>query len=124
MAKNKHIDCKIYSLDYLISEELSETDIYNLFETNSLIYSIIIEQFRRIGDNRQAWKIIKECKENEKWMYQYHFRSKKERKTFEEQVVKIFQNLYQYKENRAEQEAGWFMFYYGFSVYMKGNFED
>ena len=124
MIKNKYINCKIYSLDYLRKEELTEADIYNLFETNSLIYSIVIEQFRRIGDTRQAWKIIKECKENEKWMYQYHFSTKNERENFEKEVIDIFQNLYQYKDYRAEQEAGWFMFCYGFSVNGIGDFEN
>lgn len=123
MTKNKYVNCKIYSIDYLCDEELSEVDIYNLFETNSLLYSIIIEQFRKIGDTRQAWKIIKECKEDKNWVYKYNFESIKERKKFENKIIKIFQNLYQYKKYKAEQEAAWFMFSYGFSVNGKDNFE-
>ena len=43
---------KIYSLDYLSNQELSEEDLYFLFETKSLFYSIIISMFKFNGDLR------------------------------------------------------------------------
>ena len=39
MAKNKKIE--IYDLDYLVNTELTEEDLYNIFETPSLNYSFI-----------------------------------------------------------------------------------
>ena len=38
-------DCKIYDLDYLINIELTEEDLYYLFDTASLIYSLVIITF-------------------------------------------------------------------------------
>ena len=122
MNKNKYINCKIYPLEYLMNEELTENDIYNCMEDNSLLYSLVIEQFRRIGDTRQNWQIIKECKEEPKWVYNYNFPNIKSRENFTNDIIKAFKNIFVYGEERATSEAQWFMFGYGFSVNGDGNF--
>ena len=118
----KHINCKIYPLTYLINEELTESDLYNCIEGNSLRYSLIIEQFRRIGDNRKDWQIIKECKENPRWIYNYRFSIKKCREDFTNDVSKVFRNVFTYGKEKSISEAQWFMFRYGFGVNGPGEF--
>ena len=50
MAKNKKIE--IYDLDYLVNAELTEEDLYNIFETPSLNYSLVINMFKISGYNK------------------------------------------------------------------------
>lgn len=111
---NKYIDCKIYDIDYLRDEELSEQDIYNLFDTNSLLYSLLIGQFRYLRDVRPGWQIIKECKEDKKWIENHKFNTKKDFQSFKNDITKIFKNIYQYSDEYSENRASWFMFQFGF----------
>lgn len=97
-----------------MNEELSEQDIYNLFDTNSLLYSLVIGQFRYLKDMRPGWQIIKECKEDPNWMNSHKYPTEESRNIFKDKLEKIYINLYQHKADRAESEAGWWMFAYGF----------
>ena len=104
---------KIYEVDYLINNDLSEDDLYYLFETHSLSYSLVINMFRR---TKQALtdekKIINLVRTDRDWMYKY-FWSKKERESFEEDVRKIYKNIYQCGDTEAESRASWWLFMYG-----------
>lgn len=122
MSKNKYINCKIYPLEYLINEELTETDLYNCIEGDSFLYSAVIEQFRRIGDKRPNWQIIKECKEEPRYVYNHKFPTVKSREDFTNDITKAFKNIFVYGDVKAESEAQWFMFGYGFSVNGDGDF--
>ena len=62
---------KIYSLDYLMNEELSDLDLNNLFDTKSLIYSFIIEMFKFIHSKKRPNEIIKMVKNENNWMDRY-----------------------------------------------------
>ena len=44
---------RIYPIDYLMSAELTESDLNHLFDTNSLLYSVIIGMYRYIGSKKQ-----------------------------------------------------------------------
>ena len=37
---------RIYEMDYLMNNDLSEDDLYYLFETPSLNYSLLINEFK------------------------------------------------------------------------------
>lgn len=122
MSKNKYINCKIYPLEYLMNEELTETDLYNCIEGNSFLYSMVIEQFRRIGDKRPNWQIIKECKENPNWVYNYKFSMRQLIEDFTNDIIKAFKNIFVYGDEKATSEAYWFMIKYGFSINGDGKF--
>lgn len=109
-------DCKIYDLDYLINIELTEEDLYYLFDTASLIYSLVIGEFRFAGYNDISDnEIINMCKANERWVYEYYW-TKKEHDDYIKKVTLVYKNLYQYKTYTAKNSAEWFVFQYGLTV--------
>ena len=57
---------RIYPIDYLINEELTESDLNYLFDTKSLLYCIIIGMYRFIDNRKHNCDIIKDCKKDNK----------------------------------------------------------
>lgn len=104
---------KIFELDYLINDDLTEDDLYYLFETPSLNYSLLVNMFlftnQEITDEK---KIIKLAKTDRDWMYKY-FWNKNQRKDFEELMVKAYRNIYQCGEYEAESRVSWWILMYG-----------
>ena len=104
---------KIFEIEYLQTAELNEDDLYYLFDTPSLNYSLLIEMFRRtkqpLFDEK---KIIKLVKDDKDWMYKY-FWTQKQRDEFTDMIVKIYENVYYYKEKEALQQAQWWISLYG-----------
>lgn len=113
--KQKIIDCKIYSIDYLIERELSEADLYNLFDKNSLLYSFVIGMFRHIGSKMTDEEIIHMAKTQERWVYENYW-SQEQKDLYRKKITKAFMNIYQYKEHIADHNAQWFLFSYGLTV--------
>lgn len=104
---------KIFELDYLANNDLSEDDLYYLFETPSLNYSLLIDMFKISNQElKDEKKIINLAKTDKDWMYKV-FWSKKQRKEFEELVKKAFINIYQCGVVEAESRAQWWILYYG-----------
>lgn len=117
MAKNKKY--KIYSLDYLSNEELTEEDLHYLFDTPSLIYSLVINMFRHSGEiKKKDVDIINLCKTDDKWVYK-NFWTKKQRSSYLRLLIPVFKNVYQYNIVQATSKAEWFLFQFGLSI--KGN---
>lgn len=114
MSKNKWITSPIYELDYLMNNDLDEKDLHNIFDKDSMIYSMVVAQFKSIGDSRRDWEFIKECKTQENWQDKYYFKTLNERNKFRDKLAKCFMNIYQYKEYKSYAEADWFLLAYGF----------
>lgn len=117
MGKNKKY--KIYSIDYLANTDLTEEDLFYLFDTPSFTYSLIINMFRHAGEkNKTDADIINICKTDEKWVYK-NFWTKKERASFLNKIIPVFKNVYQYSDEISKNKAEWFLFQFGLSI--KGN---
>ena len=108
---------KIYPIDYLCNNELTESDLNNLLDNNKkgLMYSLIIGMFRYIKNDKRNFQIIKIIKADNNWPYKYQW-TKNQRDEYENLVIKIIKNIYQYKDSQAISIAQWFMMLYGFSV--------
>lgn len=111
--KKEWLDCTIYTIDELKNKEFTEKDLCNLFDTSSLISSLIIHEFRLINDNREDWEIIKMAKTENGWPDNYKLSKKKYDKLIKD-LQKVFENVYQYREKAANTKAEWWMFKYGF----------
>lgn len=106
---------KIFDIDYLQTAELTEDDLYYLFDTQSLNYSLLIDMFRRTKQSlTDEKKIIKMVKDDKDWMYKY-FWTPKQRDDFIDLIVKVYENVYYYQKKEALQRAQWWIFMYGFS---------
>lgn len=106
---------KIYTLDYLSNEELTDADLNSLFnkDKKSLIYSFIIGMFRHIGDTRKNYQIIKLITNEDKWQDGITWTSK-QKKEYEDKMVAAYMNIYQCGEETARSYVQWFMIIYGF----------
>jgi len=104
---------KIFELNYLVNNDLSEDDLYYLFETPSLNYSLLIDMFKRTNQElKDEKKIINYAKSDRDWMYKV-FWTKSQRKEFEDLVKKAFMNIYQCGPVEAESRVQWWILYFG-----------
>jgi len=104
---------KIFELDYLVNNDLSEDDLYYLFETPSLNYSLLIDMFKRSNQElKDEKKIINLAKTDKDWMYKV-FWTKSQRKEFENLVKSAFMNIYQCGPVEAESRTQWWILYFG-----------
>ena len=107
--------CKIYDLNYLANNELSEEDLYFIFDTASLIYSIVIGEMRYAGYDMKDADVIEMAKTQERWVYE-HYWTEKVKKEFADLLTKVYKNMYQIKEDDARNQADWTIFQYGLTV--------
>lgn len=115
--------CKIYTLEYLMNTELTEEDLYYIFDTASLLYSLIINMFKFAGYiDKDDYTLIEMCKSNERWVYE-HYWTKKQHNDFINILAKIYKNIYQYKPMTAKNAAQWFVFQYGLTIKTKREIE-
>ena len=107
----------VYPIDYLAKEELSDTDLSNLLDNNKkgLMYSLIIDMFRHINNKKTNLQIINIIKNDSDW-YNKIVWKKDERDAYENLVINVYKNVYQFNETIAKSLGEWFMTLYGFKV--------
>lgn len=107
----------VYPINYLVKEELSDTDLSNLLDNNKkgLMYSLIIDMFRHINNKKTNLQIINMIKNDSDW-YNKIIWKKNERDAYENLVINVYKNVYQFDETIAKSLGEWFMTLYGFKV--------
>lgn len=108
-------DYKIYTMKYLKEKELTENDLYYLFDTPSLNYSFVVNMFKFAKKKMKPDEVIELCKTNERWMYETHWTKEQHDKWIDE-VAAVYRNIYQYGPDEARNSAEWWTFIYGMSV--------
>lgn len=116
MKKERELP-KIFELEYLANEDLSENDLYYLFETKSLFFSLIQEMYRTNGEFTNINKIIHDIKHDNGWLSKRHFKTKNHRDRFVKLATNVIKNVYQYSDYMAKRWVDDFMFHYGFTLY-------
>ena len=111
----KWVNCHIYDIKYLMNSELTEDDLHRLFDTSSLTTSLILEMFKRISDTRQSWEIMKMVKTEDEWFNKYEW-TQKQKDAFMKDIIKVFENVYQYGNAVATTKAQWWLIYYGLLI--------
>ena len=106
---------RIYPIDSLINEELTESDLNYLFDTKSLLYSIIIGMYRFIDSRKHNCDIIKDCKKDNKWLSKTKW-TEDQFINFENKLTNVIKNIYCVNDTVATNKAQWYMIHYGFSV--------
>ncbi len=104
---------KIFDLSYLINSDYTDDDLYYLFATKSLLYSLIVAQFK-LGGYKETLKEIKTIIKKKHWQYKY-FLNDKQISEFENNVAKIYKKVYQCSNTEAVSRAQMFYIQYGFS---------
>lgn len=109
---------KIYSIDYLMNEELTDEDLNALCNSNSLIISLIIAMYRFMGSKKPDNDIKEQIKKDTNWLTEHKWTEHK-RYQFEKKVAKVYKNIYSYGDTIALQKAQWFTSIYGFNLYIR-----
>ena len=104
---------KIFDISYLINSDYTDDDLYYLFATKSLLYSLIVAQFK-LGDYKETLKEIKSIIKKKHWQYKY-FLNGQQISEFENNVAKIYKKVYQCSNSEALSRAQMFYVQYGFS---------
>lgn len=104
-----------YSVDYLINHELNENELYDLFETPSLHYSLFLGMFAFIGDKRTPDELITMGKKDSDWMYK-NFWSEQQKQQYIELVTKILMNIYQFGKETSRHNAEHWVCFNGLSL--------
>jgi hypothetical protein len=107
----------IYPIDYLANEELSDNDLSNLLdnEKRGLRYSLVIGMFKFIKSPKRNYQIIKSITSNKNWFKKTTWTTEQQNE-YEQLVIKVYKNIYQYKELTAISLAQWFMSIYGLNI--------
>jgi len=108
---------RIFPIEYLIDEELTESDLTWLFDkgSKSLLYSIILGMFKVIGTTKRNYQIIKMIQSDDKWYEKFNW-SKEQFETYEEKVALAIKNLYQYSLEESRIMAQNIMSNYSITV--------
>ena len=107
----------IYPIEYLANEELSDNDLINLLDNNkrNLRYSLIVGMFKYIKSPKRNYQIIKSITSNKNWFKRTTWTIEQQNE-YEQLVIKVYKNIYQYKELTAISLAQWFMTIYGLNI--------
>ena len=107
----------IYPIDYLANEELSDNDLSNLLDNDKrgLRYSLVIGMFKFIKSPKRNYQIIKSITSNKNWFKNTTWTIEQQNE-YEQLVIKVYKNIYQYKELTAVSLAQWFMSIYGLNI--------
>ena len=120
MSKSKYTTVQgitIYPIEYLINEELSDNDLNNLLDNKkrALRYSLIIGMFKFIKSPKRNYQIIKSITSNKNWFKNTTWTTEQQNE-YEQLVIKVYKNVYQYKDQTAISLAQWFMSIYGLDI--------
>jgi hypothetical protein len=107
----------IYPIDYLANEELSDNDLSNLLDNDKrgLRYSLVIGMFKFIKSPKRNYQIVKSITSNKNWFKKTTW-TPEQQNEYEQLVIKVYKNIYQYKKLTAISLAQWFMTVYGFII--------
>ena len=108
---------KIYPIEYIGNHELTESELNNLLDNKckGLIYSLIIGMFKISKSSKRNYQIVKMINEDKRWMYKNKW-TKPQCDEYEKLLIKVYKNLYQYKDSQAISLAQWFIITYGLTV--------
>lgn len=112
MSKRKSY--KIFDIDYLCNGDFTEDDLYYIFETKSLSYSLLVNMFNRTNQSVTDEKKIIAISKNNDWQYKYYW-TDKQREDFENDIIKAYKNIYFCDNKEAQCYAQFWVIQYGLS---------
>lgn len=103
----------IFDIKYLMSGILTDEDLNLLLNTSSLNRSLILAEYRLIGDKDSVESIFKKCKKDEFW-YDNTSWTNKQQDEFRNILLKVYHNIYYYSEKRCSDLADMWILNFGF----------
>lgn len=116
--RKKYHNYSLFTFDEMINSKLErwESQALNGRTTPSLVYSLVIDMFRYIGDERPEEEILDECQKVDDWYQKHTWTLNQHNKWKNEHLIPIIKKRMKLPKYRAEKEASWFMLQWGFMV--------
>jgi len=116
--RKKYNHYSLFAFDEMLNGKLErwESQALNGRTTPSLVYSLVIDMFRYIGDNRSEEEILKECQTVEDWYQKHVWTTIQHNKWKDERLIPVLRKRMKLPKYRAEREASWFMLQWSFMI--------
>lgn len=116
--RKKYNNHSLFTFDEMLNQKLDrwESCTLNGRRSPSLVYSLVIDMFRYIGDERDAEEILKECTTTENWFENYSWTTIQYNKWREEHLIPVLMKRMKLPKYRAERESSWFMLMWSFHI--------
>ena len=116
--RKKFENVSLFTFDEMLNGKLDRWESCTLNGRNSpaLVYSLVIDMFRYIGDTRPEDQILTECCTTENWYQKYTWTTIQHNKWREEHLIPVIMKRMRIPKYRAERESSWFMLQWSFKV--------
>ena len=106
---------KLYTLEYLLNEELTDEDLVNILYKKSFNYSIIYNMFKFIDKEEDESILYNKIIKDNTWLNTYHF-TKRQYNKYKDILAQIYKNIYQVGIKTAYINADNWLMFYGFKI--------
>ncbi len=106
----------LFTFDEMANQKLERYESAALKNTPSLIYSLVIDMFRYIGDQREDEDILTECKNEERWFETHQWTKEDNDKWYNERLIPVLKKQLRLSKAIAEREGSWFMLQWSFKI--------
>lgn len=114
--RKKYNNYSLFTFDEMLNGKLDRWEVTALNGGTSLIYSLVIDMFRFIGDERTEEEILDECKNVKDWYGNHTWTTIQHNKWREEHLIPVLRKRMKLPKYRAEREASWFLLMWSFSI--------
>lgn len=116
--RKKFNNYSLFTFDEMLNQKLERWESTTLNGRNSpaLVYSLVIDMFRFIGDNRPEEEILTGCKTEERWFDNYHWTTAQHDEWRTKHLIPILRKRMHLNKDRAERESSWFMLQWSFRI--------
>lgn len=116
--RKKFNNYSLFTFDEMLNQKLDrwEATALNGRSTPALVYSLVVDMFRFIGDERSEQDILTECKTEERWFDKYHWTTEQHEEWRTKHLIPILRKRMHLNKDRAERESSWFMLQWSFQI--------
>lgn len=116
--RKKYKDYYLFDFDEMLNAKLERWESIELNgrKTPSLVYSLVIDMFRFIGDTREETEILDECYTVKGWYKNHSWTKTKYDEWKSTRLVPIIRKRMGLSKEKANREASWFMLEWSFMI--------
>lgn len=116
--RKKFKEYSLFTFDEMANQKLErwESCALNGRNTPALIYSLVVDMFRFIGDKRDEVEILTECTDEERWFDKYTWTMEQHEEWRTKHLIPIIRKRMHLNKDRAERESSWFMLQWSFRI--------
>lgn len=116
--RKKYNNYSLFTFDEMLNQKLDrwESNALNGRTGPSLIYSLVIDMFRFIGDTRDEKEILDECRYEKEWYDKYLWTIEQHDEWRTKHLIPVIKKRMRLSKDRAERESSWFMLQWSFRI--------